>query len=325
MILLPWQEPAYTRALQAFLSGRLGHAQLLSGPAHLGKGELAVILAKRLLCRDAGTDLSACGRCLSCQRFEQGSHGDFRQVGIELNEKTGKLKTTIGVDQIRDMNEWLGLTAQLDGARVVIVETAHRLNVQAANALLKTLEEPMPGRYLVLVTDQAKALPVTVRSRCQRLEMPMPSNEQARHWLKQKGVPDEAVERLLPVAGGNPGLMLEWYQQRGLALYEQVYKDMGAISKDQLGASEAARNWLADDQTAMRLLFAAGIAYRLARTWALGGKNGPKPPLALHRLQDWIDGINRLRLSLSQPLRHDLGLAGLLHDWRQLLHDFRQD
>lgn len=325
MTLSPWQEPVYSRALHAFLSGRLGHAQLLMGPESLGKHDLARHLAKRMLCRNAGADLPACGSCASCQRFEQGSHGDFRQVGIELNEKTGKLKTAIGVDQIRDMAEWLGLTAQLGGARVVIIETAHRLNVQAANALLKTLEEPMPGRYLVLVTDQAKALPVTVRSRCQRLEMPMPSVEQARHWLKQKGVPDDAVERLLPVAGGNPGVVLDWYGRNGLVLFEAVHGDLGALSKDRLGASEAARNWLADDQTAMRLLFAAGIAYRLARTWALGGKNGPKPPLALNRLQDWIDGINRLRLSLSQPLRHDLGLAGLLHDWRLLLHDFRQD
>ena len=321
----PWQEAAYSRALQAHLSGRLGHAQLLTGPESLGKLELAVMLAKRLLCREAGSELPACGRCLSCQRFEQGSHGDFRRIGIELNEKTGKLKTAIGVEQIRDMAEWLALTAQLDGARVVIIETAHRLNVQAANALLKTLEEPMPGRYLVLVTDQAKALPVTIRSRCQRLELPMPSVEQARLWLGQQGVPGEAAERLLPIAGGNPGLALDWYGRGGMALYEAVHGDLAALAKDRLGASEAARAWLADEQTAMRLLFAAGIAYRLAGTWALGGKSGPKPPLALNRLQVWIDGINRLRLSLSQPLRHDLGLAGLLHDWRQLLHDFRQD
>lgn len=325
MILSPWQEPVYTRALQAFLSGRLGHAQLLSGPAHLGKAELAVLLAKRLMCREASDALPACGRCLSCQRFEQGSHGDFRQIGIELNEKTGKLKTAIGVDQIRAMSEWLGLSSQLGGVRVVVIETAHRLNVQAANALLKTLEEPMPGRYLILVTEQSKALPITVRSRCQRLEVPMPSKQQAQTWLSQKRVPEDAIDHLLMVAGGNPGLMLEWYQQGGMALYEQVYKDMGAISKDQLGASEGARAWLADEQAAMRLLFAAGIGYRLVKNWTLGTKSLPKPPMAITRLQEWIDGINHLRLSLSQPLRHDLGLAGLMLDWRQLLHDFRQD
>lgn len=325
MTLAPWVEPVYAQTLQTFLSGRLGHAQLLTGPENLGKHDLAQRLAQRLLCRDAGQQLPACGRCASCQRFGQGSHGDFRRIGIELNEKTGKLKTAIGVDQIRDMAEWLGLTAQLGGPRVVIIETAHRLNVQAANALLKTLEEPMPGRYLFLVTDQSKSLPITVRSRCQRLEMPMPSAAQARHWLKQHGVADEAAERLLPIAGGNPGVVLDWYSRGGVPLFEAVRKDLAGLAKRQLGAAEAARNWLQDEQAAMRLLFAAGIAYRLAATWALGGKSGPKPALAMTRLQDWIDGINRLRLSLSQPLRHDLGLAGLLHDWQQLLHDFRQD
>ena len=325
MTLAPWAEPVYAQTLQTYLSGRLGHAQLLIGPEHLGKHDLARRLAQRLLCRNAGQELPVCGHCASCQRFEQGSHGDFRRIGIELNEKTGKLKTAIGVDQIRDMAEWLGLTAQLGGPRVVIIETAHRLNVQAANALLKTLEEPMPGRYLFLVTHQSKGLPATIRSRCQRLEMPMPSAGQAGHWLKQNGVPDDAAERLLPIAGGNPGLVMDWYSRGGVPLFEAVRKDLAGLAKNQLGAVEVARNWLQDEQAAMRLLFAAGIAYRLAGTWTLGGKSAPKPALALTRLQDWIDGINRLRLSLSQPLRHDLGLAGLLHDWHQLLHDFRHD
>ena len=110
-----------------------------------------------------------------------------------------------------------------------------------------------------------------------------------------------------------------------MAVYEAVHQDLMALAKDQLGASAAARAWLLDEQTPMRLLFAAGIGYKLVKNWTLGGKSGPKPPMAVTRLQDWIDGINRLRLSLSQPLRHDLGLAGLMHDWRQLLHDFRQD
>ncbi|MEY2866009.1 MAG: hypothetical protein RIQ43_35, partial [Pseudomonadota bacterium] len=104
MSLSAWQQPLFDRAVTAFRSQRLGHAQLLQGEAHLGKLELARALAKRLLCQQAGDAESACSVCTACQRFEQGSHGDFRQIGIELNEKTGKLKTAIGVDQIRDMS-----------------------------------------------------------------------------------------------------------------------------------------------------------------------------------------------------------------------------
>lgn len=322
---MPWLDPVQAQVVRAFEAGRLGHAQLLTGPEGLGKHELARMLAKRLLCREAGAAPSACGHCLSCQRFGQGSHGDFRQLGIELNEKTGKPKTAIGIEQIRDMAEWLALTAQLGGARVVIIETAHRLNTQAANALLKTLEEPMPGRYLLLVTHQAAVLPATIRSRCQRIEVPLPETAQARRWLAGQGMPEEAARHLLALAGGNPGLALQWHAQGGKSLLGAVQKQLDAMGNGQTSASTLARDWLSDELTALRLLFAAGIAGELAKAWALGGKSPPKPAQAVSRLQDWIDDINRLRLSLSQPLRHDLGLAGLMHEWHRLQNDFRQD
>ena len=197
MTLASWLQTAYGQAVNAFLSGRLGHAQLLQGPERLGKLDLAQAVASRLLCQRGDSALPACGGCSGCRRLAQGSHGDFRQIAIELNEKTGKLKTAIGIDQIRDMSEWLTLTAQLGGPRVVLIETAHRLNPQAANALLKTLEEPMPGRYLILITDQPKTLPATIRSRCQRLEIGLPARADALAWLERRGIRDEHAVRLL--------------------------------------------------------------------------------------------------------------------------------
>lgn len=322
MTLAPWLQPAYGQAVNAFLAGRLGHAQLLQGPERLGKLDLAQALAARLLCQRGDAALPACGACTGCRRLAQGSHGDFRQIGIELNEKTGKLKTAIGVDQIRDMSEWLTLTAQLGGPRVVLIETAHRLNPQAANALLKTLEEPMPGRYLILVTDQPKALPATIRSRCQRLEIGLPARGDALAWLATQGIRGEHAAQLLALAGGNPGLAADW-GEAGLALYQSVRDDLAACVKNQAGVSETVRRWLDDADAERRLLFAAQVAYGLGRTWALAAAPSPKTPLAMGRLQEWIDGLNRLRLSLSQPLRHDLSLAGLLVEWRQLLQDSR--
>lgn len=257
MSLSAWQQLLFDRAVTAFRSQRLGHAQLLQGEAHLGKLVLARALAKRLLCQKAGDAEVPCGVCTACQRFEQGSHGDFRQIGIELNEKTGKLKTAIGVDQIRDMSEWLALTAQLAGPRVVIIETAHRLNAQAANALLKTLEEPMPGRYLILVTDQPKTLPATVRSRCQRIEMACPDTATALAWLKQNRIADADAKALLAMASGNPGLALEWAGNGGSALYQEIRADLVACVKNQTGPAAIARKWLADERTDLRLLFAA--------------------------------------------------------------------
>ena len=322
MMLAHWLQPAYGQVVSAFLSGRLGHAQLLQGPERLGKFDLAQAVAGRLLCQRGDGALPACGDCTGCRRLAQGSHGDFRQIGIELNEKTGKLKTAIGVDQIRAMSEWLMLTAQLGGPRVVLIETAHRLNPQAANALLKTLEEPMPGRYLILVTDQPKVLPATIRSRCQRLEIGLPTRADALVWLDGRGIHGEHAAQLLALAGGNPGLAADW-GEAGLVLYQSVRNDLAACVKNQTGVSETVRRWLDDERAERRLLFAAQVAYGLGRTWALSAESAPKTPLAMGRLQEWIDGLNRLRLSLSQPLRHDLSLAGLLVEWRQLLQDSR--
>jgi len=322
-MLQPWLLPAFDTVVQAFRTGQLGHAQLLHGPQYLGKDALAQALAQRLLCQRHESQGLACGECTACQRFVQGSHGDFRRIGIELNERTGKPKTAIGVDQIRAMSEWLTLTAQLSGPRVVIIETAHRMNVQASNALLKTLEEPMPGRYLFLVTDQPKALPATVRSRCQRIAIAPPGHDSALAWVKGQGLKPDAAETLLALAGHNPGLAVHWAQMDGIAVHQQVRKDLEACMKGQSSTADIAKQWLADEQTELRLLFCAQIGHGLSLKWAKASSQGQQKPQSVQKLQEWIDGINRLRLSLSQPLRHDLGLAGLLFDWRQLLQEFR--
>jgi DNA polymerase-3 subunit delta' len=318
MALTLWQQPLYLSCVRAFLDGRLGHAQLILGEAHLGKGLLAETLAKRLLCQRTDAEEAACGQCISCQRFGQGSHGDFRKIAIEFNEKTGKLKTAISVEQIRDMSEWLSLTAQLSGPRVVIIETAHRMNLNAANALLKTLEEPMPGRFLLLLSNQPAQLPATVRSRCQRLEMALPEKAIAIAHLQQAGIPGEQANTLLSLASGNPGLALHWHALGATEIYSQVHADLGASAKQNLSAVVAAKNWLADDNAEMRLTFAAQIALGLARKRVFAAGAGPESAQSVLKVQEWIDGINRLRLSLSQPLRHDLALAALLVAWQQL-------
>lgn len=318
MALTRWQEPLYLSCVKAFLDGRLGHAQLILGEAHLGKGPLAEALAKRLLCQRTDAEAAACGHCISCQRFGQGSHGDFRKIAIEFNDKTGKLKTAISVEQIRDMSEWLSLTAQLAGPRVVIIETAHRMNPNAANALLKTLEEPMPGRFLLLLSDQPAQLPATVRSRCQRLEMPVPDKALALAHLQQAGIAGEQAEALLSLASGNPGLALHWHAIGATGIYSQVHADLSACAKQSLSAVAASKNWLADDHAGMRLVFAAQIGLGVARKRVFAAGASPESAQSVLKVQEWIDGVNRLRLSLSQPLRHDLALAALLVAWQQL-------
>jgi DNA polymerase III subunit delta' len=323
LMLAPWQAALYQPSVAAFLAGRLGHAQLILGQAYLGKAALADALAQRLLCQRSDGDLDACGQCVSCQRLVQGSHGDFRRIGIELNEKTGKLKTAITVEQIRALSEWLSLTAQLSGPRVVIIETAHRMNTQAANALLKTLEEPMPGRFLLLLSDQPAQLPATVRSRCQRLQMGLPARAAALAWLPHAGVPQADAETLLDLAGGNPGLAAHWHAMGALAVHKSVHADLAACAKHRQSAVAVARLWLDDELCDLRLQFAAAIGLGLFRKRAMAAADAGQSADSAIKVQEWIDAVNRLRLSLSQPLRHDLALAALLVAWQQLFPEPR--
>ncbi len=317
----PWQQRVLDGALSALAQGQLGHALLVCGPPALGKGAVARALAARLLCTSPGSDRLACGRCRSCQLFAAGTHPDLLQVSYEENEKTGKLRSEIVVDQIRDLARWFTLTPQLGGAQVAVIEPAEALNGAAANALLKTLEEPARDRYLLLVTDRPARLMATLRSRCQRLEFRPPPADEARAWLAAAGHAEPALSQALEAARGHPGLAAQWLAGGGLALRAQVREMLDRVGAGKASPLETAQAWLADDQAALRLRFAAdlavdGLAARLA------GRAGPglSLPADTGAVPAWFEGINRAREQLTVPaLRHDLALAGLLLEWRKLM------
>ncbi|MDP5040433.1 MAG: DNA polymerase III subunit delta', partial [Paraglaciecola sp.] len=149
------------------------HALLLQGSLGIGKTEFAKEFASYVLCAKSSPD-HACGECQSCLLQRAGSHPDFHEV---LSEKQ------IGVDQIRDAIKKLSGSAQLSGAKVLIIYAAHTMTEASANALLKTLEEPTSNTFLLLVTDKAERLLPTIISRCERILMPPPSLSQTQSWL----------------------------------------------------------------------------------------------------------------------------------------------
>ena len=318
--LAPWQRRVLDRALASLAEGRLGHALLLVGPAHMGKAAVAETLAARLLCATPGADGLACGRCRGCQLFAAGTHPDFNRVSFIPTEKGDKLRSEIVVDQMRGLGHWFSLTPQLGGAQVALITPAHALNTNAANALLKTLEEPARDRYLLLVTEEPGRLPATIRSRCQRLEFRTPPREEALAWLAAAGHGPQAAARALDAARGHPGLAVAWLDGGGLALRGEVADDLAGLGEGRRQPVELAAAWLAGEDGALRLRFAAelvldALAHRLA--------GGPAPGLTVpgdfQKLTAWFDGINRLRGQLGVPgLRHDLALAGLLLEWRSM-------
>lgn len=232
--LLPWQQALWSKQMAA--RSRLHHAILLHGRRGSGKLEFARTLAKALLCETPTVENLPCGKCVACNWFEQGSHPDFRQISpesasqAELDDKSGEKKSSkfINVAEVRELKEFVMLSTHRNGSRVVLIHPAESMNTQAANALLKTLEEPSPNTFFILVSHQTQHLLATIRSRCQKVGMPLPDKEQAGLWLRQQGV--VAPEMILSQAGYMPFEALrlsdEAYQQRRRGLLDQLSRPL---------------------------------------------------------------------------------------------------
>ncbi len=195
---------------------RLPHALLLSGRRGIGKFLLAQRFAAALLCEQPLPTLEACGQCPACAWLAQGNHPDFRLLQPEaLAEQTpegvdaGRRKPSqqITIDQVRALDDFLHLGTHRHGARVILVNPAEAMNRATANALLKSLEEPVPGTVFILVSSASERLLPTIRSRCQVLPIPLPSPELALAWLQAAGINKGA--QWLALTGGSPLLAVE--------------------------------------------------------------------------------------------------------------------
>lgn len=315
----PWQQRVLDTALAALAEGRLGHALLLSGPAHMGKAAVAGALAARLLCTRPGPDGLACGACRGCQLFQAGTHPDLQRVTCALNDK-GVPRDVIVVDQMRELAGWFQLTPQLGGAQVALIEPAHALNDAAANALLKTLEEPARNRYLLLVTERPGQLVATIRSRCQKLEFRLPPRAEGEAWLATRGGDPAARAEALEASRGHPGLAAEWLASGALSRRREVAQSLQAVGQGRASPLETATAWLADGDGELRLRFASELMVDALAARATGGRAVLTLPGDLHKLPAWVEGLDRLRGQLPvSVLRHELALAGLLLEWRKLM------
>lgn len=319
--LAPWLRAPLRRAASAIVTGRLAHGLLICGPERIGKHAFAVALGQSLLCRQRVEDM-ACGDCRDCVLFAAGTHPDVRTVGLSENEKTGVLRKEIVIEQVRELGAWLALTSQRGGAQVASIAPASALNANAANALLKTLEEPLPGRFLLLLCESPMRLPATIRSRCQRIVLQPPDAEAALAWLRTQGHDEALARTALAAANGHPGLAAHWMQTGLLDLRESVRADLLALADNRKQPLAIAAAWLTDDLAVQRLAFAADLAVDLqARALGADVRSGWK----LDRLGDasglgeWFDAANRVRELLRTPIRADLAIAGLLRQWRQAL------
>jgi len=210
MSLYPWQQQAWQTLNRQ--RAQWPHALLLSGPQGIGKLDFGRLLAQSLLCETPQADNQPCGRCPACNWFAAGSHPDFRELAPasaddddDKDSDSGKKKRVIqqiNIKQVRALGDFVHLSSQRKGYRITLLHPAEALNHAAANALLKTLEEPAPGAVFIVISHQLSRVLPTIRSRCRLFPLPAPDMVQAQQWLQQQSVADAGT--LLARAGNLP-------------------------------------------------------------------------------------------------------------------------
>jgi DNA polymerase-3 subunit delta' len=223
-LLLLGQDIALSRAARALRGGKPPQAWLICGPPGIGKATLAYRIARYLLshgARDTGpADLSVPANDPNALQVAAGAHPGLLVLKRRINEKTGKLASELPVDEVRKLNGFFGMTSGAGGWRVAIVDTADDMNANAANALLKLLEEPPARAVLILLANRPGQLLPTIRSRCQRLELRPLSDAAMADALKIYLPEADAAERqsLARLCGGSIGAALNLAGEgRGLA------------------------------------------------------------------------------------------------------------
>lgn len=312
----PWQLPLWTQFGAARRRDRLAHAYLLAGPPGVGKRILARRIAASVLCRSPLPDDGACGRCSDCLLLEAETHPDLAVVEPESG------KTQIAIEAVRALCADLTQTAHQGGMRVALIVPAEAMTPQSANSLLKTLEEPHGRVLLILISDRPLAVLPTLRSRCQRLDCPIPSQDVVRRWLGRERADERRLLRAFVVSGGAPlhtRLYLDDAQAQRL---DRLAQDSLQVITGAADPLSVAARWVAEEAPDLMGLWMVRLAEEMTRTGVLG--HGPAPvlldldPLTLQRTLARADSEDVLayvafarqaRLWLVQGTAHRQGLV----------------
>jgi len=211
--------------LQAAASNKMGHAYLFRGPDGVGKKRTALTLASYLNCKSP-LEHDGCGRCTSCRKYFSGNHPDLTVI-----EPDG---AAIKIGQIRELKHQLAFPPLEADVRVVILEDIHTMRREAANSLLKTLEEPAPGNLLILTADSAGKILPTILSRCQVIAFgPLDHEDMARLLMQEDDIDESLALTLAAVAEGSLGRAKFLHQKNLLALRQAVLEGLLIGKTDQ--------------------------------------------------------------------------------------------
>ncbi|WP_299558485.1 DNA polymerase III subunit delta' [uncultured Sulfitobacter sp.] len=285
------QEAAEADFVDAFNTGRLHHAWMLTGPRGVGKATLAWRIARFLLATpapDAGgmfapepaRDLEISADHPVAQRIASGGEGRIRNITRSVNEKTGKLRNEIVAEDIRALNGFFQMSAPDGGYRVVIIDDADQMNATAANALLKMLEEPPARALLLLISHQPSGLLPTIRSRCRVLPLRPLSEDQVAQAMAQAEVAAQNTAGLAALSGGSVGGAMRLSLLGGAQLYAELVALMDTLPRMDrpraLKLAEAAAARGAEAKRDLLFVLIDLLLSRLARTGATGTPPAPE-------------------------------------------------
>lgn len=332
-MVLGWHNEPFRRLLGR--KARLPHALLLCGREGIGKLAFAEALARALLCERPEADGAACGRCVACAWLEQGSHPDFRRLEPEALTEQGEGETgnggkkaslQISVEQVRAIAGFINVSSHRGRAKVVLIHPAEALNLNAANALLKGLEEPPPGTYFLLVAHRWHHLLPTIKSRCQRVVLALPEAGAAQAWLKAQGLRDAGLS--LAQAGGAP-LLAATFDDEYWALREDF---LGAVASPEFEPLRAAER-LRECGPALAITWLQKWSFDIAFHKVTGGiRYNPDLSEAIAAAAATLDALQVLRFHremvrmqriAAHPLNPRLFLEQLLLDYAELLRNRR--
>lgn len=222
--LYPWLEGVWKEWQESLETDRFSNASILSVDDGLGAERLVELFSRAVMCSNYTTE--ACGFCHSCQLMNSGSHPDYHVI---RPEKEGK---AISVDQIRQCNRLAQESSQLAGVRLFIIEPAESMNESAANALLKTLEEPSGNCLFLLVSHRANLLLPTIVSRCQQWVVSNPASSEVTSWLAQQAV-NNVPAYASHINNNAPLKALDFVEQGHVESYQKLEHQLLELLKGQ--------------------------------------------------------------------------------------------
>ncbi len=317
--ILPWHQEPWERLQHSRAQGRLPHALLLAGAEGLGKLAFARRLAQSVLCEQTDDQGNACGHCRQCLLLQADSHPDLRLVTPEEDS------SVIRIDAIRGLVSGNTLSVGENGHRVFIIEPADAMGQGAANALLKTLEEPIPGTLMLLVTSSPQRLPVTIRSRCQLLRFSLPEENLALAWLRESRLSPEDAREALGLAAGAPLLARKLVADGALQKHRALKEDFLSLARGQASPVKVAEAWLKREELEALLVFLSSWVMEVIRGRQVPGEGKDASPLqsrhdgvdlkALYRL---LDSLNDIRRASANNLNAQLALESMLLEWSHI-------